>query len=182
MDIPQSDQSRRPQPALHRPGLPERYQQFVLQILQHHQEALQTALKLIAAAENVETLEIELASGAWAERTPLVLRYRQTLNDGAISYELHPLDTLTQEMSREDACARQEFNRAGVEIGEIELQTMLSWLIAAWQQICPAPARFPAWLYIHNDIERYDLNRQIWQERFRDGSTGFLPDQRIAPQ
>jgi len=182
MDIPQSDQSQHPQPALHQPGLPERYQQFVLHILQNHQEALQTALKLIVATENVETLAIELASGAWAERSPLVLRYCQTVNDSVISHELHPLDTLIQEMSREDACTRHEFDRAGVEIGEIELQTMLNWLIAAWQQICPAPARFPAWLYIHNDIERYDLNRQIWQEHFRHGSTGFPPDQRIAPQ
>jgi hypothetical protein len=141
------------------------YQTFLRQQLARISPYIITELQNILAIY-AEEKSLELEFDIHSDRLDGHLPVQATLlRDGEVIKTWDLAKQIRRVLAPEQMEELVRFDKAGVEISEVTLQTLIEWFANCWDLANGPGSGLPCQISIHDDIEAFDLNRHEWIQK-----------------
>ncbi len=142
------------------------YQAFVRQHLDKLSERVDVQLQTLLALHfepSIRSLEIQIDPRGLGGPLPATVLFKDEF--GRSRRAIHLLEQVQSVIPPTELTRVAEYNEAGVETTEVELQTLVEWLIERWLQAGGLHFPVPVHIGIQDDIEYFDLGQGQWVPR-----------------
>ncbi len=147
----------------------EDYQTFIRQHLDARSPLLVEQLRAIVRQRfhpRVSQLRIEVLPGGLMGQLPLTIFMLDAANFHVLhngdAFPLRLLEEVEHIIPLAEAEWIRQYDEAGVETIEVELQTLIAWVAACWIEAGGHKFSLAALIGIRGDIESFDLKEGCW--------------------
>ncbi len=142
------------------------YQAFVREHLDELSARVDVQLKILLALHfepSIRSLEIQIDPRGLGGPLPATVLFKDEF--GRPWCAIHLLEEVQSVIPPTEFALVAEYHEAGVETTEVELQTLVEWLVDRWLQTGGLHLPVPVYIGIQDDIEYFDLQQRQWVPR-----------------